>query len=341
MASEVFRSSPQLAAFLEFVGKAVLEGKAERIKSHTIGIEILRRPQDFDPQADPTVRIEATRLRRALDRYYSGPGQSDAVIISLPRGSYVPAFTRRAASLPVQDMTRPDRQKIRRGFWIAGGAILAVAVAGLLFNIVYRRGGDEIAGNWPTSAKQLLPGNGMPTLALQNFESIGPARANGLSAATLKEKIRLASARFETINILAGPEMSDMAVAYRLLGYVDYTGAGEARVQFSLLDVADGNVVWTQTLSQQPGEDRGTAENRMAGEVATMLLQPFGVIRARDYNRFLTGGKGDARYRCLLIASDAFRSFLPDAHERARDCLERLIAIDPGFGLGFSYLAGV
>ena len=72
-----------------------------------------------------------------------------------------------------------------------------------------------------------------------------------------------------------------------------------------------------------------------------MLLLPTGIIRARDYNRFLVGGRGDARYRCLLVASDAFRSFYPDAHERARHCLERLIAIDPGFGIGYSYLAGV
>src|SRR6185312_6124063 len=93
--SHVFSRSPQLGAFLRFVVEAVLHGKADRIKAYTIGVEVLRRDTKFDPQLDPIVRVEATRLRRAIERYYAGPGLTDAVIIDLPRGSYVPTFRRR------------------------------------------------------------------------------------------------------------------------------------------------------------------------------------------------------------------------------------------------------
>src|ERR1044071_6689390 len=86
--SDVFNRSPQLGAFLRFVIEAVLRGHADRIKAYTIGVEVLRRDTKFDPQLDPIVRVEATRLRRAIERYYTGPGATDPVIIDLPRGSY-------------------------------------------------------------------------------------------------------------------------------------------------------------------------------------------------------------------------------------------------------------
>ena len=75
-ASAVFRNSPQLATFLWFIVEAKLHGKAERLKGYTIGIEVLRRDTNFDPQVDPIVRVEATRLRLALERYYAGPGRA-------------------------------------------------------------------------------------------------------------------------------------------------------------------------------------------------------------------------------------------------------------------------
>src|SRR5215510_11246355 len=93
--SEVFSRSPQLGAFLRFVTEAVLHGTGDRIKAYTIGVEVLRRDPSFDPQVDPIVRVEATRLRRAIERYYAGPGHDDSVIIDLPRGSYAPTFRHR------------------------------------------------------------------------------------------------------------------------------------------------------------------------------------------------------------------------------------------------------
>lgn len=90
--SEGFRSSPQLAAFLSFVVEAVLEGRGDRIKGYTIGVEALKRGAGFDPQTDPIVRVEATRLRRAMERHYAGAGAAAPVRITLARGSYAPSF---------------------------------------------------------------------------------------------------------------------------------------------------------------------------------------------------------------------------------------------------------
>jgi hypothetical protein len=108
IASSVFASSPQLSAFLRFVVEAVLNGRADRLKGYVIGIEVLRRDKNFDPQIDPIVRVEATRLRRAIERYYAGPGANDPIIIDLPRGGYVPQFSRRDHLAPAAGDAAPE-----------------------------------------------------------------------------------------------------------------------------------------------------------------------------------------------------------------------------------------
>ncbi|MGB9368951.1 MAG: hypothetical protein WCE79_23340 [Xanthobacteraceae bacterium] len=92
--SEAFRACPQLVAFLRYVVEATLRGGQDRIKGYTIAVEALGRGDDFNPQDDPIVRVEAMRLRRALQRYYADGGLDDSVRIVLPLGSYVPEFSR-------------------------------------------------------------------------------------------------------------------------------------------------------------------------------------------------------------------------------------------------------
>ena len=109
-ASEAFRGSPQLVAFLRYVVEATLRGAADRIKGYTIAVEALGRADNFDPQADPIVRVEAMRLRRALARYYANGGKNDPVVIDLPLGSYVPVF-RRAEPPPLRSQPVTPRRR--------------------------------------------------------------------------------------------------------------------------------------------------------------------------------------------------------------------------------------
>jgi len=67
-ASDAFCGCPQLIAFLRYVVDATLRGWQDRIKGYTIAVEALGRGDDFNPQDDPIVRVEAMRLRRALQR---------------------------------------------------------------------------------------------------------------------------------------------------------------------------------------------------------------------------------------------------------------------------------
>lgn len=96
--SATFKAAPQLAAFLRFVVETTLSGHADIIKAYTVAVEALGRPENFDPTADATVRVEGGRLRHAIARYYDGEGAGDPVIIDVPVGSYVPQFRRREAA---------------------------------------------------------------------------------------------------------------------------------------------------------------------------------------------------------------------------------------------------
>jgi hypothetical protein len=91
--STVLRDSLRLTHFLTFVVETTLAGDSDRIKAYTIAVGALDRRSDFDPQTDPIVRVEAGRLRHALSRYYAEAGRDDALVIELPRGTYVPTFS--------------------------------------------------------------------------------------------------------------------------------------------------------------------------------------------------------------------------------------------------------
>ena len=93
-----FSKSPQLVKFIRYVVEATLNGKAERLKAYAIGVDVLGRNEDFDPQIDPIVRVEARRLRQAIESFYAGPGTDESIRIEIPRGSYAPVFHRRVSN---------------------------------------------------------------------------------------------------------------------------------------------------------------------------------------------------------------------------------------------------
>ena len=340
--SDVFCSSPQLTAFLSFVVEAVLHGKSDRIKGYTIGVEVLRRDIKFDPQIDPIVRVEATRLRRAMERYYAGPGLTETVIIDLPRGSYVPTFNYRAEILIDPDKSPVNEKHFPRWLLISGALALVACLTAATVLFATRREQVKFPGLKQASKdlRALPPGNGMPILIIQNFETRGVTDSRTFSAPALFGKVIDTFSRFDGINVVAAADQPRGKIDYRLGGSIEYLDDGTANVRFNLTDATDGAIVWSKSFDRMAvlGDWAGV-ENSITSSIAVTLLQPFGVIKSLDRTKFLAGGNGDPRYRCLLLAADSFRSFDPDQSTRASSCLEALTEIDHGFGDGFSYLA--
>jgi TolB-like protein len=355
--SDDFIRSPQLGAFLRFVVEAVLQGKSDRIKAYTIGVDVLRRDAKFDPQLDPIVRVEATRLRRTIDRYYAGLGADDAIRIDLPRGSYIPTFSRRPA-LPgatAQSSTLDRFWSIRLLVVAAVALIVIAAVVALSQRRVPAPGvATALSGATQPTAAALPPGNGLPVLMMPPFEVSGTPGPPSIAARSLQETLSNAFTHFDLVNVQlesadhqaaagnATTAARDANADYRFSGSVEYADDGAARLLFRLIDVTDGSIVWSRVFDRVlGGDDKAAAEERIVRELAGTLLQPFGVIYTRQRAKVLDGTLTDPRYRCLVEVIDSFSSFDTAQQERGRDCLEQLTARDPGFALGFSYLAAV
>src|SRR6266851_4715342 len=98
LASAAFADAERASSFLRFVVERVLEGRSGEIKESVIAVEVLGRNPSFDSKSDPIVRVEAGRLRDRLSSYYQDEGEADRVLISLPKGGYVPEFSERRSS---------------------------------------------------------------------------------------------------------------------------------------------------------------------------------------------------------------------------------------------------
>lgn len=97
LTSPVFERSPRMHRFLRYLCEEMFAGRGALLKEYSIALAVFDKPEDFDPATSATVRVEAGRLRRLLTSYQVYHGQSDTVLISIPKGGYVPVFKRQTA----------------------------------------------------------------------------------------------------------------------------------------------------------------------------------------------------------------------------------------------------
>lgn len=134
-ASSQFAGADRLLRFLRYVVEEELAGRGPSIKEYRIGLDVFARPETYDPRLDATVRVEASKLRLRLARYYQAEGGNDPLVISVPKGAYVPQFGRREVIKP--PVEPPQRVWTHRRF--AALALALLAGACLLPVYVYSR----------------------------------------------------------------------------------------------------------------------------------------------------------------------------------------------------------
>src|SRR5579859_5177258 len=97
VSAEMCRSK-KLCQFLRFTVEEVLRGHGTELKEYAIAVGVFKRSREFDPGADPIVRVQARRLRSKLEQYYQTEGRAEPIRIEYPVGGYSPVFTRRTSS---------------------------------------------------------------------------------------------------------------------------------------------------------------------------------------------------------------------------------------------------
>lgn len=100
--SRHFRNSRRYPAFLAHIVRRRLDGDLDSLKERILGIEVFKRPHDYDTGADPVVRITAGEVRKRIALYYHDEGTEQELRIELPAGSYIPVF------FPTPSTTPPD-----------------------------------------------------------------------------------------------------------------------------------------------------------------------------------------------------------------------------------------
>jgi tetratricopeptide (TPR) repeat protein len=119
-----FAASPRLSNLLRYLVEQTLSGNADGIKEYSVGLAVFGLPESFDPKEKSIVRSTAGKLRERLADYYGGAGASDPLRIDVPKGGYVPAFSRRNEAAG-QDGTAVRRW--RAAIAVAASILLALA----------------------------------------------------------------------------------------------------------------------------------------------------------------------------------------------------------------------
>jgi len=101
--SNELRRSARLRAFLLYVWSRVAADQAVVIHEQEIGSAVFGRPEYYDTSVDNIVRVNATELRKRLERYFAEEGAGEELILEIQRGSYVPCFRRRTVAPPPPD----------------------------------------------------------------------------------------------------------------------------------------------------------------------------------------------------------------------------------------------
>ncbi len=219
--------------FLSYIVEESLAGRADRIKAFSIATDVLGRGSSFDGSVDPVVRIEAGRVRRALEHYYLVAGADDPIIITIPKGGYVPIFTRRDTN-GSSDQASVDEKQWRNWHRLAW---LLPLVVGLI-------GAGLIAGRLPAleavSSTQTLS---LSRLLVSPFTFDGGAAHSADIAQGLTEEVVRQLASFREIEVVAGPQPTSSGMAdpvqYQLQGALRVID-GRYRLSVRLIDIADG-----------------------------------------------------------------------------------------------------
>ena len=125
LASGVFARAPRLKAFLQFTVNETLAGRGDSLKELVLASELYGKGFDFDPETNAMVRVDARRLRDKLREYYA-EHPADAVVISLPKGSYAPSFH----FAPTTAVPKPASGRFGR--FILGLAVVCAATIAIL-----------------------------------------------------------------------------------------------------------------------------------------------------------------------------------------------------------------
>lgn len=357
LSSPEFNVPERVRHFLVYVINQTLEGHADRIKAYSVAVEVFGRDANFDIQNDPVVRIEAGRLRRALERYYLLAGTADPILIEIPKGGYVPRFQRRtvpsidtgtikpSAATGKQDTPEAGsaRPRARWPAWIAVAAAACLAIP-LAWVAAWPR---------PTTVVQEVPSPGGPSLVVRPFANLSGQPEVNFYIAGLGEELLTQLSRFKELTVFGSetsaaisPSSSAADITSRFGNRYVLEGGmrlsdDRLRVTTRVLDGESSVIIWSGTYDADPRTASiANAEVEIASKVATAIAQPYGIIFSTPPRPTRSGGFQNLEtYQCSYRFYH-YRTVLDQAeHATTRDCLEQVTTRYPDYATGWAMLS--
>ncbi|WP_419695546.1 hypothetical protein ACN2CC_03100 [Mesorhizobium muleiense] len=334
--SSDFEATERERRFLSYVVEETLAARANRIKAYSVAVEVFGRDASFDPQNDPIVRVEAGHLRRSLDRYYLKAGQSDPIVITIPKGGYVPTFAHRSLPTDVEAMPliAPASQVNAATGWRKASwpTVVLVAVLAALAAPGFRL---LIPDTVPTAPE-------IPRLLVERFDDLSGTEASAAIASGLTEEVIGQLSKFRDIVVVESADNSGRPPRYALSGTVSMS-PDAFRLQIKLVNRRDGAVLWADAYDgAMDVQDIWKAQVDIARNAVTSLAETYGVVYQADATLSLEAPPDDwAAYSCTL-SYYAYRVTLdPKARARVRLCLEHAVERFPNYATAWALLAQV
>ncbi len=265
-ASQVLGKSERRLNLLEYIIRKELNGEGESLKAYSIGIDVLNRPDDFDPALDSSVRVEMGRLRTALASFESSANATCEIAVEIPVGSYRPNVHARstATARNAEKVTAfPSSGRLTAAFM----SLAVVACLSLMALYLWPR--EEEVGGLNESGVRV---------AMASFD--GPQSATSRVETALRQSL----ARNRSIAIftqgLPGIGIAD----FSLRGLVSDLNETEQRISIELLNVHTNRIVWTKSLSVSEQEDFDAQVSEVIGNelVLRLLGASKEVLEGRD-----------------------------------------------------------
>jgi TolB-like protein len=353
LSSQAFEQAGRASQFLRFVVEEALAGRSERLKGYAIAVAVFDRPDDFDAQADPVVRVEAGRLRRRLMEYYLAEGHHDTIRIELPRGGYVPRFRYAAppATDPDPNGEAPATVLPLRGGWPLAAAALLLAVLVLSVWQLSRRSDEPLSLATAGLEAPHVVTHPRPRLLVLPLDDLSGDPNLSLFSRGLTDEILSAFVYFGILEVASPatrlPASTSLAslraqfdAGYALTGNIRLID-DRVRLSMRLIETDSGTQLWARAFDEPLAQSEDlSAQQNLAHEIGVMLASPYGPVFAHEIAR--TAGRATESlnpFECVLRFYGYVETLDVAVHADARACLQRTVEEVPDYAEAWAGLA--
>ncbi len=323
--------SPQLVKFLNYIVEARLSGNEGAIKAYSIAVDVFGRQQSFDPQSDPIVRVQARRLRSALEEYYAEAGANEQLRFHLPVGRYVPEFRVKGDDGPPevtespagQVATSPTKPMIARIDDIILVVLLTAVALGLALI------GTQVLS--PDRSRVAVPQP--PRVSVTEFTSVAAGGAPSVSVAGLSVELVTDLDQFPFVEAVYRQRADDASASpanFELTG-IARTEGSEVQVTASLKRAGADPAIWSMTR-RVPIKNLADSIDDLSGAFADQLGAVDGPLHA-DAVAWLATAPDIAGAETDYICGLEFTLYRQTADaalgKQARNCVSGLLRVQP------------